>query len=380
MAWTERLPSGKYRGCWRDPSGTKCYTRRPEFPEHPYSRKRDALEAAQEAEVTARRQAAAERGTISASITFGEWWATGGQPVEGDSNTADNARRIGRNYLLPKWEDTPLNRIEQREAKAWILDLLPGREISYVRRIWAEFRRTMNLAVEKGPLTASPCVGVKLPKARRKARAASDEQYLDKIRPFLHDFYADMNRVALDTGLRPGELCGLHADALDLDEGWVSVEAVYVRKRNVIRSFPKDKDARPVPLTEDAVRIIRARLAGRDLTAGCGVPHVGGRACRGALVFTNRERRVVTQDAWQAAMRRAADAAEVRARSPYALRRGFATRAARGGVDAFELAEIMGHADVRQTREYVQQSPAARDRLRAALGGGGRLRVVRDAG
>lgn len=378
MAWTERLESGKYRGGWRDPAGKKCYTKRPEFPEHPYARRRDALEAAQEAEVKARRKAAVEQGTVSASITFGEWWEHVA-PQEAGSNTAANAERIASKYLIPKWGETPLNRIQQRDAKAWVADLVgKGLEPSYVQRIFAELRRAINLALDNDPpiLTASPCAGVKLPKIRKKAKSFLDDDDMAALKPHLHARYMALTWVALETGLRPGELCGLHARSVDLDTGWITVEAVYVDKLHRIRWYPKDSDSRPVPLTVKAVDIIRTQLAGRDVKADCGVPHIGGGRCGSCLVFRNIKGDPVTPQAWYCALEDAAPAAKLSGCTPYAARRGFATRAARGGLDAFELAEIMGHADVRQTREYVQQSAAARDRLRAALGDGRRLRVA----
>lgn len=383
MAWVERLPSGKWRGGWRDPAGRKRYTRRPEFPEHPYARKRDALEAAQEAEVRARRRAAAQQGVASATITFGEWWETAA-PAKADSQTAKNAGYIADGYLIPKWGEVPLNQIRQRDAKAWVTDLLGrGLEVSYVHRIWAEFRRAVNLAMETDPpiLEASPVAGVKLPSVRRKPKSFVDEDYLAKVRPHLPAHYRAITAVGLECGLRPGELCGLHADMVDLDTGWVTVAAVYVSRVHLIRAWPKDKDSRRVPLTDKAVDIIRGQLAGRDLTAGCGVTHADGKPCRGALVFVNaRNGGCLTPDLWRKSLRYTSVKLGIAAKTPYATRRGFATRAARGGVDAFELAALMGHADVSQTREYVQESPAARDRLRVALGDKGRLSVVRDAG
>lgn len=382
MAWTEKLSGGKYRGAWRDPDGRKRYTRRGEFPEHPYARKRDAMEAAQEAEVKARRRAAAQQGVISASITFGEWWQIVA-PASDETNVAVKADSIARNYLLPRWESTPLNGIKQRAVKTWVwVDLTPKREPSYVHRIFAEFRRAVNLALDGDPpvLDASPCAGVKLPTIRRKSKTYVDDDYLTEIGQVLHPHYRDLNRVDLKTGLRPGEACGLHADAVDLDAGWLEVQAVFVDKLNVIRGYPKDKDTRMVPLVDEVVSVIRRRLAGRDLKAGCGVPHSDGSTCKSVLVFSNARGNPVSPEAWKAVMRRAAERAGLTSRSPYSIRRGFATLAARGGMDAFELAEIMGHADVRQTREYVQQSPQARDRLRAALGESTRLTVLQGDG
>lgn len=381
MAWPEKLPGGKWRGGWRNADGDKVYTKKATHPEHPYARRRDALDAAQEEEVKARRRAAAAKGTIAASILFEEWWGMVA-PRSEDSNVAIKADSIARNYLIPKWGNVPLNGIKQRSVKAWVADLTPKKEPSYVHRIFAEFRRAMNLALEGDPpiLDASPCAGVKLPSIRRKAKTFMDDDYRVKIGAVMHTAYRDLNEADLRTGLRPGEICGLHADAVDLETGWVTVRCVYVDQLHVIRGYPKDKDERKVPLVDDAIAVIRRRLEGRDLTAGCGVPHADGSRCTSVLVFLNARGRAVTPEAWKAALHRAAGRAKLPRMAPYAIRRGFATAAARGGMDAFELAEIMGHADVRQTREYVQQSPAARDRLRAALGERARLALLPGGG
>lgn len=66
-------------------------------------------------------------------------------------------------------------------------------------------------------------------------------------------------------------------------------------------------------------------------------------------------------------LRYAAKAHKVPKRTPYAGRRGFATRAARGGADAFAIAEAMGHSDVEITQGYVQDERLG-PVIRAALG------------
>lgn len=375
MAWAERLPNGKWRGGWRLPDDTKVYTNKKTHPEHPYARKRDALEAAQEAEVKARRQAAARKGNVSATITWGEWWAIL-SPEYPHSDTGRTVAGIVNKYLMPRWENEPLNTVENRDAKSWAMDLLIGREVSYVRRIYGVFRWSINQAVDKGVLTASPCVGITLPKPPKKTKTFIDEPYMALVGPHLKPWFRDITELAFETGLRPGEVGGLHADVCDLDSGWLDVSKVLIGRSDVIRPWPKDVDSRRVPLTSKAVEIIRRNLDGRDPHAGCGMPHIGGKTCRSILVIVNKQGHRITPGAWWAAMDRAAKRAKIPRRCTYDARRGFGTRAGHGGMDAFDLADIMGHADVRQTQEYVQSSPQARDRLRKALGETTPLTVV----
>ena len=77
---------------------------------------------------------------------------------------------------------------------------------------------------------------------------------------------------------------------------------------------------------------------------------------------------MIGKEILRGAMNRAAERAGLAGLSGYALRRGFATRVARGGIDLFELMDIMGWSDPKLAREYIQQSMGARDRLLTALG------------
>jgi integrase len=381
VAHWERLPSGKYRGCWRDVSGRKCYTRRPEFPHHPYLRKSDALAAAQEAEVRARRVAAVDQGTQAASITWGDWWDQS-RPQRDDTDTVVQVAFLVRKYLRPKWGETPLNKITRKAVQRWVTDeLVPGKSRGYVRKIFGVFRASLNRAVEEEVLEASPCVKITVPSPRKRPMPYVDETRLEMLtQPSADQLWAlpdpghrAMVAVAFETGLRPGELCGMHARQVDLDTGWVEVS--HVRTRYVIRAWPKDEDARLVPLTQTAAEILRRLIAERK-GQGCGVPHADGSVCRDDLVFRTRRGVPIAPAGWNAAMRRASIKLGVKNRSPYALRRGAATWMAEAGVDAFTIAAIFGHEDVALTTGYVQRTSAARDKLRAARGEMAGLSVI----
>lgn len=386
MAWTERLKSGKYRGCWYRPDGSKDRTRTSTHPEHPFALKSDALHAAQEGEVRARRSAAAATGTLSAKLTWGAWWdqiAEDRAKVVSDTDIAD--RYIVRGYLRPHWGHKPLNTITQKQVKKWVDSLTDGSceewtrssppEASYVRRIYATFKASIQKAVDDEVLTATPCTNITLPKIRKKRKQHLTTREAERLGARLRGDYRDAVDLILETGLRPSELCGLHADHVDLDRNVIEVDMVHVTRRRVIRAWPKDKDAREVPLTRAAADIIRRRLGDRDLTAGCGVTHVDGGTCRSVLVFLTDRGEPMNAQSLGDRVRYAADAHAMPRRTPYAGRRGFATRAARGGMDAFAIAAVMGHADVDQTQEYVQSAHMG-SVLRAALGDPDPLQVV----
>jgi integrase len=372
MAWAEKLPGGKWRGGWRLPDGTKCYTKKSTHPEHPYPTKKLALEAAKEEEVGASRTASIAKGKASASMKWGDFWDAN-HPERPDTETAKTEAFIVAKYLRPRWGEVDLNQIYQRDVKPWALGLLVGREVSYARKIYGVFRASINRAVDLEILDASPCVNVKMPKPSRVAKPIKDDTRFEKIRPYLKQCYQDLVDFGYEEGLRPGEMSGLHADAIDRNTGWLSVDKTFVSQRGIIRHSPKDEDCRDVPLTAKALKILDRVLAGRDLKAGCGLEHyhrgaVVAKACCRPLVFVNEDGKPITAWAFWRALDRAADKAGVERVKPYDSRHWYITRALEGGLDIATVAYLVGHSDVKQTQDYVFRTASVRDRVRAALG------------
>lgn len=389
MASTEKLPSGKYRGVYRDAAGKKQHT-------PTRDRKQDAREDAVDAEAKAKRIAAAKAGTLSAKTTWCQWWevVNADRPHESDNGVTE--KYIVRSYLLPKWGDVALNLITRRDVQNWVnalergtapIDMVSERHqrrplsASYVQRIWSPFSVSITRALEEGVLDASPCAGVKLPKRQKKPKPFVAVDEVDKlITDDVPEVYADAIRFAHETGLRPGELTGLHCHRVDLTARVMTVAEVWVHRAKKIRGWPKDKDAREVPLSATAVAILRRRLAGRELRQPCGIEHMRGERCGHQLVFLAEDGQPLNRYILRWWMRRGAIAAEVPMKSGYALRRGYATRLAEGGLDPYALAEVMGHGDINLSREYVQQTTTARARVLAALGERPALAAVEDRG
>lgn len=363
MASTEQLPSGRWRPIARDSAGKKI----PKL--GTYRLKSDAQHVADEAEVRARRRASLAKGTLPATTTWGQWWEIVADGRVFESDRAYVEKSIVDNHITPRWGTVPLNEIGKKAVQKWVNTLAAAHSPSYVRSIYGVFRVSVNAAIDEDPpvLNASPCVGVKLPKVPRKAEAfvAPDESVT--LAQHLAQEFADAEEFAYETGLRPGELAGLHDDQVD-PAGWLTVRTVYVLRAGRMRDRPKDEDVRVVPLTTKALGIYQRRVKDRAMRQPCGVAHYGKRRCQSDLVFRTAGGAVLDQQTFRDALEAACRKAKLPNRSPYALRRGYGTRLGRAGVDAFELAELMGHSDVSETRKYVQQSAGVRDRVLAALG------------
>lgn len=370
MPSTERLPSGRWRGRYIDADGEKRSV------PGTFSRKSDAKDAAIEWEAKAKRKGAATDGTLVAKTPWREWWAILEEDRPRNSDAWIKEANIVENFVMPRWGDTPLNGFKRKEVQAWLDGLhRQGYSAGYVRLIYIPLQRTINAAVNQDVLEASPIAGVKLPRRAKKIT----KKFVEPGEPAklgMPQVYVDASDFVLDTGLRPGELAGMHADQLDGE--WLDVTHAYLQRSKMIRPSPKDEDARRVPLTRKAREVARRQLEGRDLTAGCGVPHTDGSACRSVLVFLNLRGGVLNPDLLSKRLREAAKAQGMKAKSGYGLRRGFATRAIEGGADIFAVQRTMGHADLEQLGEYVQETRSAHSRMLAALGERPELSVVDD--
>lgn len=390
MASTEKLPSGKYRPIARDPEGKKI----PGL--GTFEKQRDAQHEAEEAESRARRQAKVAKGSISAKIKWGEWWEMLAPTRVFESDRHLTERSMVASQVMPRWGETPLNEIETDDVQEWINDLAKHYSPAYVDSIYCVFRVSINSAINHKPpiLFISPLKQIKLPKVPKKAMpfVMQDEshQLAEQLRAGLpskrpgedlrrapQDAYARAIEFAFETGLRPNELIGMHNDQIDRT-GWVTVRTVFVQRSGKMRDRPKNGNVRTVPLSTRALEIYNECVAGRNLRKPCRVEHYGKRPCRHALVFVTSDGEALSTVEFRRLMVEAAEATGLPERSPYALRRGFGTHLGRAGIDVFELAELMGHADISQTRDYVQQSPQVRNRVLAALGDpeATRLRLV----
>ena len=110
VAWAEKLPSGKYRGVYRDAHGKKrsagTFTHKPK-----------AERAAAAKEEHARRSMLRDPEAFRKPWRqwVDEWWPT--RTVEASTAKVDKGR-LDR-HLMPKWGDVPIGSITRHDVKAW---------------------------------------------------------------------------------------------------------------------------------------------------------------------------------------------------------------------------------------------------------------------
>ncbi|MGD0264280.1 MAG: tyrosine-type recombinase/integrase [Candidatus Methylomirabilota bacterium] len=189
----------------------------------------------------------------------------------------------------------------------------------------------LSKAVEWGYLAEHPMKGGKVKPLRvaktveRELTDEEEERLLKASPPWLHDVIA----VAVDTGLRQGELVGLSWDRVDL------------AGREVRLTETKNGRERRVPLTDHAHAVLSRLRRTRAEEDG---PFPSGPGKRPWIVAS--------------AFRRARTRAGLTAFRFHDLRHTYATRLVRTGADLITVARLLGHQDLRMVLRYAHPGAA----------------------
>jgi integrase len=188
----------------------------------------------------------------------------------------------------------------------------------------------LNMAVEWGYLRQAPRIKM-LPTPDRRARILSKEE-LETILAQASDDHSAAIRIALDTGLRLGELFRIRREDIDREAMMLHV--------------PETKSGRPrdVPLTPRALELTLKQL----------LKHRGRmfrEKTEGYLVVTfttERKKKIKGVAPWRF----------------HDLRHNFATSMLRLGVDPYTLLKLMGHSKMRTLEIYLHTDQS---RMREAI-------------
>lgn len=239
--------------------------------------------------------------------------------------------------LLPYWSETPIGRIhkamttdyrKRRHAAKPVSDTTINRDLEALRHI-------LFWAVDEGLLTANPLSRMRLTPERRKPRTVLglDEEKQLLISAAIH--LRPIIVMALDTGMRRGELLSQRWEHVDFNRNLLFVT----------RSKTAGGEGREIPFTN---RVRELLLAERK---------------EEGLLFTFKGKPIrIIKTAWKSAVRRAC----IRYRRFHDLRHTFNTRLMEAGVMQEIRKALMGHSsgeDVNSIYTHVEL-PAKREAIR----------------
>jgi integrase len=262
-------------------------------------------------------------------------------------NRRKTAEVIGRRLReVVKHLPADAESVRRDDVEALKVRLVEGprrrRSAASINRFLQDLRAVFSLAERTGDLARSPFHGVRLLRETnqrtRELTPAEEAALLLAIPPepaALSAFY----QIALETGSRAGELCGLT---------WRSI-----RWGDAVAEVRETKAGRVqfLTLSERALALLR------------GLPQ------KGESVFTWPDGRPFTVDYVSHAFRRAARQAGIPDVRLHDLRHAFAIRRLRAGVDLYTVSRLLRHQSVRMSERYLA---VTREDLKAAVEVGNR--------
>lgn len=258
----------------------------------------------------------------------------------------------------------PLCELEPKDVQTWLYSMEDeGKSESVRDRAFRLLNSACRNAVRMREITFNPCDSITKSNGRPRPSKADpnplDSDGIKRLNALLdiqgHTQFADACRIALLTGMRQGEVCGLKWREIP---GWKSSDYSTLTVRNVIsrsskgqhdKGMPKNNTPRRIAISPELAAVLdaqRVRQAAECIAAG--IPLDGERYVLG--VPGNRGEGFYSAGylgkLWRAfAESNAIMGVKGRRATFHDLRHTFATHALASGVDVVTVAAILGHKD-----------------------------------
>jgi integrase len=341
-----KLPSGRYQARYPAPDGID----RPA--PHTFRTKREADDW------LAERQAELRAGDWTdpdaAKVPFGVYAATWITERGISSSTADLYRSLLRNHLAPTFDGVALADITPAMVRAWrVARLEAGAGASSVAKAYALLRAVLMTAVEDRLIRRNPCriKGASVDSTPERPTATIQEVY--DLAGAIQPRYRALVLLAAFTGLRWGELIGLHRRDLDLDAGTLRVRRNVAELHSGERLVKQPKSAAGMRTVAIPAVIVPDLASHLTVFAEAGPD---GRVFIGAKKATPR------RNHFNRLWHRACDQVGIKGLHFHDLRHTGNTLAAATGASTRELMTRMGHSTARAALIY-QHATAERERL-----------------
>lgn len=188
----------------------------------------------------------------------------------------ERVRGIVELHVRPKLGAYPLGALDHRTVQEWAGTLSATLSPASVRRVVSVLSGSLQMAVDDGRLPANPARNLKLPKSSSKTRRyLSHDQVRDLAQAVdsqgngrfggKHNGYGLLTLVLAYCGLRWGELSGLRVGDIDFARGRLEVQHTVVEIDGGVQveSFPKNYEARSIPVPRSLLDQLKSKVQGK---------------------------------------------------------------------------------------------------------------------
>lgn len=247
---------------------------------------------------------------------------------------------ILKNHLQPAFGNIRLDRIGMREVDRYKnRKKQEGQSLKTINNHLAVLHKLLVVAHEYSEID-------KVPKIKWQKFPAPDFDFLsfDEAKALVNhaeDFWREMILVALNTGMRHGELLELREKDISLHNAKLVVSRAYYRG---IVDTPKNGKSREIWLNDELVAVFENLLKGKP----------------NRLIFGNEKGHHLNSEQCKWPIWRACDKAEIRRVRWHVLRHTFASHLTMLGVPLKVVQELLGHFSVQMTMRYSHLSPESK--------------------
>jgi integrase len=330
--WTETRPDGTVRS-----------------PAKSFATQDEAVDFLREIAQKKRDRAYVARDGLTVTAMTIEYMARGA--LRWSTNTTATYTNTARTHIDPTLGTMNVHDLTGGDVQRWVDQLTrSGLSASVIENALHIVSGAYREGMRFGTVSRNPAVGVKPPP---RPRVQMNTWTAEEARTVLADPQETIQlralyRLALTTGMRPGELRGLQWRDVDLDRGIVHVHRSMTRDaqfRAILGNGTKTTGSRrsiAIPAgVVDVLHLHRSEQAARSITAR----HWDNQG----MVFDNGEGRFLSQQTWKRQHDRMCARLGITQIRLHDIRHSFATLMLERNVHPKVISEIMGHSSIRMT-------------------------------
>ena len=193
---------------------------------------------------------------FKAESLFGEWmdfWYQNYAKIGLRESTQESYECRVYGHIIPNLGHIPLNKLTQNDFKQFYAKEKKSGRLQYsevfgeglsdrmIRSIHANCRSALQKAVEIGLIIENPTIGCKIPPKKAKEMQVLDTEEMQRLLiQAKYEGYFEIIALALLTGMRRGEICGLQWDDINFETKELTIKRqVTIARGKVAVSEPK---------------------------------------------------------------------------------------------------------------------------------------------
>lgn len=279
-------------------------------------------------------------------------------------------RRLVKRRIVPELGSTPMAKLTAADLDTFYLSLRrEGLSPASVHQIHAVIRRALAQGVKWGLVAVNVAADASPPTVRTERRVPPSPEVVRRLVAAEKDEeMAVLYRLAIATGARRGELCGLRWEDIDLDDATVTIRGAIIAVKDTERKSTKTHAERTVPIDPATVKVLELHREAMEKRAAVANYEMADQA----YVFSSSPDGLLPwhPDTVTAAFRALTKAQKVAGVRFHDLRHAHATWLLDAGVPLHTVSERLGHAKASTTSDIYGHPIDARSRSAADLMGG----------